>query len=127
MSFVDGVKFDDKGLVTAIAQDAETGDVLMVAFMNREALEKTLETGTVHYYSRSRKKLWLKGESSGHVQTVREVRVDCDVDAILLSIDQEGAACHEGYRTCFFRRLDGDTLVVTGERVFDPDDVYGKS
>ncbi len=97
----------------------------MVAFMNREAIERTLETKQVHYYSRSRQKLWLKGETSGHVQRVHEIRLDCDGEAILIAIEQQGAACHEGYRSCFFRKLDDASLAVDGERVFDPAKVYG--
>jgi phosphoribosyl-AMP cyclohydrolase len=114
-----------KGLLTAIAQDAETGEVLMVAFMNEEAFQKTVETGQAHYFSRSRGKLWLKGETSGHVQNVEEVLVDCDLDAVVMKVRQSGAACHKGYRTCFFRKVDGDELVTVGEKVFDPDEVYG--
>ncbi len=108
-------------LVPAIAQDAKTGEVLMLAYMNQEALDKTVKTGKAHYWSRSRKKLWLKGESSGHVQTVTDIRIDCDEDAILLLVEQTGGACHMGYRSCFYRTLDGK---VVGEKVFEPDDVY---
>src|SRR5262245_2867152 len=115
------------GLVAAIAQDAETGAVLMIAWMNREAYEETLRTRRAVYYSRSRGKLWRKGEESGNVQEVREVYVDCDADAVLLKVKQVGgAACHEGYKSCFFRRLDGDQVTVIGERVFDPAKVYKK-
>jgi len=115
------------GLVPAIAQDAETGDVLMLAWMNREAYEETLRTGRACYFSRSRNKLWRKGEESGHVQEVQAVFVDCDADTILLKVRQlGGAACHEGYRSCFFRKVEGDALRVVGERVFDPKKVYGK-
>ena len=115
------------GLVPAVAQDADTGEVLMLAWMNREAYEETLRTGRAVYYSRSRGKLWRKGEESGHVQEVREVRIDCDADTVLLKVRQVGdAACHEGYRTCFFRRVDGDKVDVVGDRVFDPKQVYGK-
>jgi phosphoribosyl-AMP cyclohydrolase len=115
------------GLVTAIAQDANTGDVLMVAHMNREALEETLATGQAVYFSRSRGRLWRKGEQSGNVQHVRAVYVDCDGDAVLLKVEQVGgAACHEGYPSCFFRRLTPDELKVVAERVFDPKDVYKK-
>ncbi|MFN7954550.1 MAG: phosphoribosyl-AMP cyclohydrolase [bacterium] len=126
MSIVDRVKFDDRGLAVALAQDAANGELLMVAFMNREALERTLETGLVHYYSRSRNKLWRKGEESGHVQRVKEIRIDCDGDAILVTIDQAGVACHEGYRSCFFRRWDGKEWVTDRERGVDPAAVYGK-
>ena len=108
-------------LIPAIAQDWRTGEVLMLAYMNDEALAKTLETGKAHYWSRSRKKLWLKGESSGHFQLVREVRTDCDEDAVLLMVEQVGGACHTGYRSCFYRTIDGK---VVGEKVFEPEDVY---
>ena len=108
-------------LIPAIAQDWKTGEVLMLAYMNDEALAKTRETGKAHYWSRSRKKLWLKGESSGHIQHVREIRVDCDKDAILLLIEQEGGACHTGYKSCFYRTIDG---IIVGEKVFDPEVVY---
>ncbi len=125
MRMPQGLKFDEKGLVTAVMQDADNGEVLMVAFMNAEALAKTLETGLAHFWSRSRGKLWLKGESSGHVQKVKEVRVDCDADAVLLKIEQKGGACHTGYRSCFYRRLKEDGGYETaGEKVFDPDKVY---
>jgi phosphoribosyl-AMP cyclohydrolase len=122
------VDFDKAGgLVPAVAQDADTGEVLMLAWMNREAYEETLRTGRACYYSRSRGKLWRKGEESGHVQEVREVYLDCDADTILLKVHQiGGAACHEGYRSCFFRKVEGDRLQVVGERVFDPKQVYKK-
>jgi len=110
-----------ESLIPAISQDWKTGEVLMLAYMNDEALAKTRETGKAHYWSRSRKKLWLKGESSGHIQHVREIRIDCDNDAILLLIEQEGGACHTGYRSCFYRTIDG---IVVGEKVFDPEVVY---
>jgi len=114
-------------LVTAIAQDAQTGEVLMVAHMNREALEETLATGRAVYWSRSRGRLWRKGEESGNVQHLREVYVDCDGDAVLLKVEQVGgAACHEGYPSCFFRQLTDDELKIVAERVFNPKDVYGK-
>jgi phosphoribosyl-AMP cyclohydrolase len=115
------------GLVPAIAQDADTGEVLMLAWMNRDAFEETLRTGRACYFSRSRGRLWRKGEESGHVQEVREILIDCDADTVLLKVHQVGdAACHEGYRTCFFRRVQGDSLRVVGERVFDPQQVYRK-
>jgi phosphoribosyl-AMP cyclohydrolase len=114
------------GLVPAIAQDADTGEVLMLAWMNREAFEETVRTGRAVYFSRSRNRLWRKGEESGHVQEVREVYIDCDADTVLLKVKQVGgAACHEGYKSCFFRRLDGGELTVVGERIFDPKKVYG--
>jgi phosphoribosyl-AMP cyclohydrolase len=122
------INFDKAGgLVPAIAQDADTGEVLMLAWMNREAYEETLRTGRVCYFSRSRNKLWRKGEESGHVQEVRGVFIDCDADTILVKVHQiGGAACHEGYRSCFFRKVAGDQLQVVGERVFDPKKVYKK-
>ena len=118
-SLIDAVKFDSNGLVPAIAQDAETGAVLMIAYMNRDTLEETLASGRMVYYSRSRKKRWLKGETSGHFQTVREARIDCDGDALLFKIHQTGAACHEGYPTCFFRRNTGDGLIVCETKTID--------
>lgn len=102
-------RFNADGLVAAIAQDAETGEVLMLAWMNDEALRRTIETGRATYFSRSRRRLWIKGESSGHTQEVREIRVDCDQDAVLLSVVQAGAACHTGRRSCFYRRFDAGT------------------
>jgi phosphoribosyl-AMP cyclohydrolase len=120
--------FDKRGgLVTAIAQDADTGEILMVAYMNRQAWEHTLRTGTATYWSTSRNELWVKGETSGHTQEVVEVRIDCDEDAVLMKVRQKGgAACHLGYRSCFFRRADGDRWEVTQERVVDPETLYGK-
>jgi phosphoribosyl-AMP cyclohydrolase len=121
---LDGLKYDDHGLIAAIIQDAATSEVIMCAFLNREAVKLTLETGKMHYWSRSRKKLWLKGETSGHVQTVREVRVDCDMDAFVFKVDQVGGACHTGYYSCFYRRLTEQGWVEEGEKVFDPAKVY---
>ena len=122
------VNFDKAGgLVPAVAQDADTGEVLMLAWMNREAFDETVRTGRACYFSRSRGKLWRKGEESGHVQQVHGVFVDCDADTVLLKVKQlGGAACHEGYRSCFFRRVAGGELAVVGERVFDPAQVYKK-
>ncbi|GAA0458559.1 phosphoribosyl-AMP cyclohydrolase [Halococcus dombrowskii] len=113
--------FGDDRLVTIVAQDASSGAVLMVAHASPEAVERTHETGLAHYHSRSRDELWQKGESSGHVQHVEEIRVDCDGDALLYRVSQEGGACHTGHESCFYRTLDGETV---GERVFDPDAVY---
>ncbi len=113
------------GIVPVIAQEASTGDVLMLAYMNQEAWEETLRTGRACYWSRSRGKLWRKGEESGNVQVVKGVFVDCDNDTILLKVEQiGGAACHEGYKSCFFRRVTDRGLEVVGERVFDPKEVY---
>jgi phosphoribosyl-AMP cyclohydrolase len=122
------VDFDKAGgLVPAIAQDADTGEVLMLAWMNREAFEETVRTKRAVYFSRSRNKLWRKGEESGNVQEVKEIRLDCDTDTILLKVHQiGGAACHEGYKSCFFRKLDGNQLTVIAERIFDPKQVYKK-
>lgn len=115
------------GLLPAIAQDADSGEVLMLAWMNREAFDETCRTGQACYFSRSRKKLWRKGEESGNVQKVVEIRVDCDADTILLKVKQiGGAACHQGYASCFFRQVDGDELKVIGQRIFDPAKVYRK-
>ena len=116
------------GLVPAVVQDAATGEVLMLGFMNAEALRATLETGAVTFYSRSRGRLWRKGEQSGHVLRLRELRVDCDADAILARVEAVGpGVCHEGYRSCFFRRLGADGgATVVAERTFDPACVYGE-
>ena len=114
------------GLVAAVIQDAATGRVLMVGFMNEEAFRKTVETGFATFYSRSRNKLWLKGESSGHKLVVKEISTDCDRDAVLLKVEALGpGVCHEGYQSCFFRRLDGREWKVSEERAFDPNAVYG--
>jgi phosphoribosyl-AMP cyclohydrolase len=114
------------GLVTAVAQDAASGEVLMVAWMNAEAYAETLRTGRAVYYSRSRGRLWRKGEESGHAQSVLSIYVDCDADSVLLKVEQVGAACHEGYRSCFFRQVTPDGLKVVAERLVDPAEVYGK-
>jgi len=114
------------GLLPAIVQDAESGDVLMLAYINQESWNKTLETGKAHFWSRSREKLWLKGESSGHVQLVKEIFVDCDQDTVVFKVEQlGGAACHKGYRSCFFRRVSNGRLETVGKPVFDPAKVYG--
>jgi len=115
------------GLLPAIAQDHQTGEVLMLAYINEESWGKTLETGKVHYWSRSRQQLWLKGESSGHVQLVKEILVDCDGDTVVFKVEQlGGAACHKGYASCFFRQVEDGTFKVTGRLVFDPREVYKK-
>ncbi len=115
------------GLLPAIAQDHATRDVLMLAYINEQAWKKTLETGKAHYWSRSRNTLWLKGESSGHVQIVHDILVDCDADTVIFLVDQLGdAACHTGHRSCFYRRVAGEELIVEGEKLFDPEKVYGK-
>jgi phosphoribosyl-AMP cyclohydrolase len=115
------------GLLPAIAQDSRTGEVLMLAYMNAESYAETLASGRAVYFSRSRQRLWRKGEESGNVQLVRAIHIDCDADTILLSVEQiGGAACHEGYSSCFFRRVTPAGLEVVGQRVFDPAEVYGK-
>jgi phosphoribosyl-AMP cyclohydrolase len=122
------IDFDKQGgLVPVIAQDYKTGEVLMLAFMNRETWELTLKTGIVHYWSRSRNKIWKKGESSGNLQEVREIRIDCDNDTLLIKVNQIGdAACHDGYRSCFYRVVRNGNCVIDGERIFNPDEVYGE-
>lgn len=123
-----GLKFDADGLIPAIVQDAQTGEVLMMAWMNREAVEQTVATGKTHFYSRSRKKQWMKGESSGHTQQVHSIRTDCDKDVLLISATQTGAACHDGYYSCFYREHDakGGDWKVVGNLVVEPEKVYGK-
>ena len=111
-------------LIIAVAQDFNSNEILMVAFTNREGIQKTIETGKAHYFSTSRKKLWLKGETSGHVQEVKEILIDCDGDAVLFRVEQEGAACHEGYMSCFFRKVGKNGTEIVAEKVFDPDKVY---
>lgn len=126
---MNGPDFEKCELVPVIAQDGDTGEVLMLAYMNRAAYEETLQTGRVCYFSRSRAKLWRKGEESGNYQEVQEILVDCDNDTLLVKVRQiGGAACHEGYRSCFFRRIDPATRTeeVMGQRVFDPAAVYAK-
>jgi len=128
MTIIDEVQFKKTGgLIPVIAQDFRTNEVLMLAYMNKDALEKTLSTGKVHYWSRSRQSLWLKGEVSGHVQILKEVYIDCDGDTLLVKVDQiGGAACHKGYRTCFFRKIEDGRATTVLERVFDPEEKYGK-
>jgi len=125
-NLLDKLKFDEKGLLPTIAQDAETGEVLMFAFMNRESLKKTMETGRATYWSRSRKKLWVKGESSGHTQEVREIWLDCDHDCLLIKIQQNVAACHKGYRSCFFNKIEDGKVQIRGQKVFDEEDTYAQ-
>ena len=126
-TWLDAVKWDDRGLVAAIAQDLTSNEVLMLAWMNRESLQRTLATGDAHYWSRSRQALWKKGESSGHIQHVKELRLDCDGDAILMKVEQVGGvACHTGRRRCFFNLLDGDRWLVT-EEVTDEGSVLASS
>jgi phosphoribosyl-AMP cyclohydrolase len=121
------LKYDQNGLIPAIIQDAETGEVLMMAYMNDKSLRATVETGKTHFWSRSRQKYWMKGESSGHTQEVKEIFIDCDKDTLLIKVKQIGAACHEGYHNCFFRKLNGNgEWEVIGQKLFDPEKVYKK-
>ena len=122
------VDFDKTGgLVPAIVQDNETGEILMLAYMNQEALNATLSTGKATYYSRSRQTLWVKGETSGNVQLVKEIRIDCDDDTVLIKVEQlGGAACHTGHRSCFYKKVENGTIRMVGEPVFDPREVYDK-
>jgi len=126
MDFTQKVKYDQKGLVIAIVQDHETKEVIMCAYMNEAALKKTIETGRMTYFSRSRNKLWLKGEQSGNFQELKEARFDCDGDAILFKVSQKGGACHEGWRSCFSYLLSEKEIIEDGEKVFDPKAVYKK-
>lgn len=130
------LEINGEKLVIAIAQDYQTNDILMVAFMNKEAVEESLRTKKAHYYSTSRGKQWMKGESSGNVQNIKEMFIDCDADAIILKVDQIGAACHEGYRSCFFRQINlkeeinidnltDKEVKIISERLFDPKEMYG--
>ena len=128
MSFWDKLKFTSDGLIPAIIQDATNGRVLMMAWMNRASLETTLATGKTHFWSRSRQKFWMKGESSGHTQTVKDIAFDCDGDTLLIQVEQIGAACHEGYRSCFFRSAvgQGETFRITEPQLETPEQIYGR-
>jgi phosphoribosyl-AMP cyclohydrolase len=128
MSFFDNLKFTEDGLIPAIIQEAGTKRVLMMAWMNRASLETTLKTGKTHFWSRSRKKFWMKGEESGHTQTVKDIAFDCDGDTLLIQVDQIGAACHEGFKSCFFRSVEGDGshFKVTEAQLQKPEDIYKK-
>jgi len=122
------VKFDSQGLVPVIVQDVRNLEILMMAWMSKDALQKTLSTGKVHFWSRSRQKIWLKGEKSGHYQWIREIWLDCDGDTLLLKVEQTQAACHLGYRSCFFRKMGKDrNLKILGKKVFEPEKVYGEN
>jgi len=125
MSFYDQLKFDANGLIPAIVQEQKTGRVLMMAWMNRASLEKTVETGRTHFWSRSRQKFWMKGESSGHTQAVKDIAFDCDGDTLLIQVEQTGAACHEGYQSCFFRSVQnaGKSFKVTEARLETPEQI----
>lgn len=123
----DLLKYDAAGLIPAVVQDAENGEALMVGYMNREAVARTLETGRVTFWSRSRNEFWIKGETSGNTQELVEMRVDCDLDCLLVIARQTGPACHKGYRSCFFRRVEGEALEVIADRLKSPDEMYRKS
>jgi phosphoribosyl-AMP cyclohydrolase len=126
MQGLDNLKYNADGLIPAIVQDADNGEVLMMAYMNKTSLEESIRTGKTHFWSRSRQKYWMKGESSGHIQEIQAIYTDCDADTLLIKAKQRGAACHNGYRSCFYRQhqQDGQWKVVA-EKVFDPDEVYG--
>lgn len=128
MSFYEKLKFNADGLIPAIIQEQSTGRVLMMAWMNRTSLEATLQTGKTHFWSRSRRKFWMKGESSGHTQQVKEVAFDCDGDTLLIHVEQVGAACHEGYQSCFFRSVEGDgiSFKATEPLLKTPGEIYGQ-
>ena len=128
MSFYDKLKFDGNGLIPAIIQEQGTGRVLMMAWMNRASLETTIVTGKTHFWSRSRQKFWMKGESSGHTQQVKDIAFDCDGDVLLIQVEQIGAACHEGYKSCFYRLVqdNGKSFKVTEPQLETPDQIYGK-
>jgi phosphoribosyl-AMP cyclohydrolase len=128
MSFHDKIKFNSEGLVPAIVQEQSSGRVLMMAWMNQASLQKTVETGKTHFWSRSRQQFWMKGESSGHTQSVKDIAYDCDGDTLLIQVEQVGAACHEGYHSCFFRSVgtDGKTERVTEPQLETPEKIYGK-
>jgi phosphoribosyl-AMP cyclohydrolase len=127
MQGLDNLKYDANGLIPAIVQDADTGEVLMMAWMNKASLADSIRTGKTHFWSRSRQKYWMKGESSGHVQEIAEILIDCDADTLLIKARQHGAACHEGYRNCFFRKHEpSGEWTVCAKQIVDPEQVYGK-
>ncbi len=126
MDIFSEIKFNQSGLIPAIIQDSETNQVLMQAYMNGESIRLSLETGMVHFYSRSRKKIWRKGEKSGNVQEMKEIFLDCDGDSLLIKVKQKTAACHLGYKSCFFRKLDQGKWDVIAPKIFDPEKAYGK-
>ncbi len=123
---IEQLKFNDQGLIPAIVQDAENSEILMMAWMNAESLKATVQTGKTHFWSRSRRKFWMKGETSGHTQTVVSVTTDCDKDTLLVRVKQQGGACHTGYRSCFSWHLEDDRWIERGQKVFDPNAVYKK-
>ena len=124
MELTNQIKYDEKGLVPAIVQDYLSNEVLMVAYMNKESLQRTLVSGKTHFWSRSRQKYWLKGEHSGHIQLVKEVFIDCDNDSLVIKVEQKVAACHKGYRSCFYRRLEEGAFEIFQEKAFEEDSVY---
>src|SRR2546430_13711176 len=128
MSALEKLKFDANELIPAIIQDRQSGRVLMMAWMNRASLEKTIETGRTHFWSRSRKQFWMKGETSGHTQAVKDIAFDCDGDTLLIQVEQTGVACHEGYKSCFFRSVEaGDSdIKVTEPQLETPEQIYGR-
>ena len=126
MSIIDELKYDANGLIPAIVQEHGTGRVLMMAWMNKESLKQTLDIGETVFWSRSRKELWHKGATSGHTQTVKDIAFDCDKDVLLIQVEQAGAACHEGYKSCFFRSIAGGEVKVTEPRLVEPEKIYGK-
>ena len=128
MSVYDKLKFNTDGLIPAIVQEQSTGRVLMMAWMNRASIEKTIATRKTHFWSRSRQKFWMKGESSGHTQEVKDIAFDCDGDTLLIQVEQIGAACHEGYKSCFFRSIEGDgaRFTITEPQLETPEQIYGK-
>jgi phosphoribosyl-AMP cyclohydrolase len=124
MELIDQIKYDSNGLVPVVIQDWENNEVLMVAYMNKDSLRTTMETGKTHFWSRSRQKYWMKGESSGHTQEVKEIYIDCDADCVLMKVVQNVAACHTGYRSCFYRKWEQQMFVIAGKKVFNEEDVY---
>ena len=128
MNIYDTLKFDQNGLIPAIIQEQGTGRVLMMAWMNRASIEKTIQTGKTHFWSRSRQQFWMKGESSGHTQTVKNIALDCDGDTLLVEVEQQGEACHEGYHSCFFRSVgkNGGGLSITEPQIKTPSQIYGE-
>ncbi|MFH1905742.1 MAG: phosphoribosyl-AMP cyclohydrolase [bacterium] len=127
MNIIEQVNFDKNGLIPVIVQDFKTSDVLMMGYMNKESLETTLKTGRTCFWSRSRGKLWIKGEISGHIQKAKDILIDCDNDTLLIKVEQIGGACHTGYRTCFYRRYDKDGFTVVEKKLFDPEKIYKKT
>jgi len=126
MSFIDNLKFNEQGLIPAIIQEEGTGRVLMMAWMNADSIRDTIEKGKTHFWSRSRQKYWMKGESSGNTQQVKDVAYDCDADTLLIQVEQIGAACHEGYKSCFCTSVKEGESEITEERLIDPEEMYGK-